>query len=134
MNRNTVRNTGTLEKAPVALYLNVTIGSTGAPTLNTPKCQGVYAMTRTGVGAYTIKLGLSATSLDTYQRLLNLIVATLKSTAPANFGVYIVADNSATATAPTVLIQLVDAAGAAVEASSGTVLLIKMELSNTTAV
>lgn len=134
MNRTTVRNTASLEKAPVAIYARVSIGSTGAPTLVSKKCLGIYAMTRTGAGAYTLSLGLSASSVDTYQRLLSLVSTSLNATAPAEFAVYVVQDQSATASTPNVKIQYVDAAGAAVDPASGEILLIKLEFSNTTAI
>lgn len=133
-NRNYRRNTMSLEPNPVALYANVSIGASGVATLNIPKCSGIYAMTRTGAGAYTISLGLSSTSVDTYQRVINMVISSLKSTAPASFSFYIVADNSANKVTPSVQIQCSDASGAAVDPSSGTVLLIKIELSNSTAV
>lgn len=137
MNRTTVKNHASLERAVVALYLKVSIGSTGAPTLvSSPpsRCLGVYSMTRTGAGAYTIKFGLNSTTLDTYQRLLYAGFVDLKSTAPAESDMYVVADNSALLTNPNIQIQFVDVAGAAVDPSSGSVLLIKIELSNTTAI
>lgn len=133
-NRSYVRNTMSLEKNPVALYLRVSIGASGAPTLVVPKCLGVYSMVRTGAGAYTISLGLSSTSVDTYQRLIAMSSSDVSATAPAELGVYVVADNSATLAAPNVQIQYVDAAGAAVDPASGSILLIKLEFSNSTAV
>lgn len=137
MNRSTVRNTASLERAPVCLYAKVSIGAAGAPTLQiSPKnlCLGIYSMVRTGAGAYTINLGLSSTSVDTYQRLLWMGFADLKSTAPAEQSIYVVADNSANLTSPNVQVQFLDPAGAAVDPSSGSVLLLKLELSNTTAI
>lgn len=137
MNRSTVRNVQAMEKAPVALYLKVSIGASGAPTLvSSPptRCLGVYSMVRTAAGAYTIKFGLNASTLDTYQRLLYASYVDLKSTAPAEASMYVVADNSALISNPNIQIQFLDVAGAAVDPSSGSVLLIKIELSNTTAI
>jgi hypothetical protein len=123
-----------LEKNPVALYANVSIGASGAPTLTPKKCLGIVSMVRTGAGAYTINLGLSASSVDTYQRLLDLDVNSINATAPAWASVYVVQDNSANLSAPNVKIQLLSAAGSAVDPSSGEVLLINLVLSNSTAI
>jgi hypothetical protein len=133
-NRSYVRNTMSLEKNPIALYALVAIGGTGAPTLNATKSLGIYSMTRTGVGAYSMKLGLNAQSVDTYQRLISAHAVSVDSSAPSWLGMYVTADNSANASAPAVNIQFLDAAGAAVDPASGESLRIKLELSNSTAV
>jgi hypothetical protein len=136
MNRSTVRNTASLERAPVCLYMNVAIGATGAPTLNnSPKNLnlGIVSMVRTGVGAYTINLGLSATSVDTYQRLLIIDHVLLSATDTSSDNLVVVADNSANLTAPNVQIAFFNS-GSAVEIPSGSTLLLKLELSNTTAI
>lgn len=134
MNRSTVRNTASLEKAPVALYLRAAIGATGAPTLNTLNSLGIYSITRTAAGAYTIKFGQSAQSVDTYQRMIAMSAVSVFATAPSWASVQVVADNSANATTPAINIQFRDVAGAAVDPASGENLRIKIELSNSTAV
>lgn len=128
-NRLNVRNFQTLEKGPVALYLRAAIGATGAPTINAAQSKGFYAITRTGVGAYTIKLGLSASKVDTYLRLMSLqhVIVGASSTA---VGVVVVADNSAVGAAPTILVQFVSAPATPVELGSGEDLRISMVFSN----
>lgn len=134
MNRSTVRNTATLEKAPVHLYAKISIGASGAPTLNIPQCQGIASITRTGTGAYTIDLGQSATLVDTYQRLIGARVTSLVSGGlPAAPDLAVVEDNSNSLPTPNVEIQL-SLDGAAADPANGEVLLLELVFSNTTAV
>lgn len=131
MNRLTVRNHATLEKAPVALFLKAAIGATGAPTINALQSKGFISITRLGVGNYKLSLG-SAAGVDTYQRLMmaQSVIVGASSTA---FQMVVTQDNSATLSAPNVQIKFFDAAGAAVELPNGVTLLVELILSNTTA-
>lgn len=123
------RNTQTLEKAPVTLYGNVTIsGTAGAPTLNALKSLGIKSISRTGTGKYAMTLG-GPVGVDTYNRLLDIDITSLVSTTSAFTGYNVVSD--ASATTGIVTVQLVSAAGAAVDPANGEVLLIAMDLSNT---
>lgn len=131
-NRYMVRNYMSLEKAPVALYVRVAIGATGAPTLNALQSQGVLSISRTGVGAYTINFG-SAVGVDTYQRLMAFSYCSVAASGQATAACNIVADNSAVLATPGINIQFVDFAGAAVDPASGENLRIEIVLSNSTA-
>lgn len=132
-NRNYRRNQMSLEANPVALFARVAIGASGAPTMDAKKSLGIYSITRTATGAYTIKLGLNATSLDTYQRLM-MLMASFISAASGIASVDVVADNSATLANPNVQILCLDAAGVAADPANGAVMLLKLELSNSTAI
>lgn len=126
-----------LEKNPVCLYARVSIGASGAPTLQVgppSKCLGIYSMTRTGAGAYTIGLGLSSTSVDTYQRLMSAHAVSLDTADPSWAMMTITADNSAVLSVPDIRIKFFDFAGAAVDPASGSVLLLKFEFSNTSVI
>lgn len=134
-NRTYVRNTMSLVRNPVALYAKVSIGAVGAPTLQIlpapNKCMGIYSMTRTGAGAYTVSLGLSSTSVDTFQYLLSAHAIALDGTNPSSWAcMQIVQDNSSNQAAPNLHIEFLDFAGAPVDPESGSVLLLKFELSN----
>lgn len=130
-NRMMNRNFMSLEKAPVVLYGVVTVGTTGAPTLNALQSKGILSIARGAAGKYKIYLGSSA-GVDTYQRLLSMKV-THVGTTTALFA-YVVTDASATAAGPYVEIQFEDAAGANVELGSGEKFLFQFDLSNTSAV
>lgn len=123
-----VRNTMTLEKAPVVLYGNISIGGTGAPTINATKSLGLLGITRSSAGKYVITLGGPA-GKDSYQRLLQGFVNFLVSTTSAVCSTSIAVDNSA-GTTPSITIQCVDFAGAAVDPASGEVMLVRFELDN----
>lgn len=133
MNRLTVRNYATLEKGPVALYTRATIGAVGAPTIVPLSSKGVYAITRTGVGAYDIMFGTSATAVDTYQRLMMAQHVVIAATSTAA-NMVVTADSSATLAAPKINVQFLDYAGASVELAVGAVLCLELILSNSTAV
>ena len=132
-NRLMTRNYMTLEKGPVALYTRATIGAVGAPTLVPLSSKGVYNITRTGVGAYDVKFGLSATAVDTYQRLMAAKHVVIFATSTAA-NMVVTADSSAVAAAPKINIQFLDYAGVAVELGVGAVLCLEIILSNSTAV
>lgn len=134
-NRSYVRNQMSLVRNPVSLYAKVSIGAVGAPTLQIlpapNKCMGIYSMVRTGAGAYTVNLGLSSTSVDTYQYLLSAHAITLDGTNPSTWAcMQVVQDNSATISVPNLHIEFLDFAGAPVDPASGSVILLKLELSN----
>jgi hypothetical protein len=126
-NRSFVRNTSTLEKAPVRLFARVTFGSSGAPTLDKAKSKGVKSISRTSAGLYVITLQ------DSYQRLLNMKHLFLNATAPAAPGMYLVTDATSTNSAPAVTVQF-NAAGTATDPGSGEEVRLTFELSNSTAV
>jgi hypothetical protein len=127
-NRYMVRNMMSLEKAPVVLYGNIAIGATGAPTINALKSLGISSISRSSAGKYVLVLGGPA-GKDSYQRLLQAQVNFLVSTTSAVCSVSVAVDNSA-GTTPSITIQCVDFAGAAVDPASGEVMLVKLELDN----
>lgn len=130
-NRLMVRNYQALEKAPVDLFLKVSFGASGAPTLVYGK--GIKSVTRTSAGLYVINLQ------DTYQKLMALSADfVLASGVPAAPQVFTVSDASATLAAPAVTVQMNAASGAsgalvATDPASGEVVLMKLSFSNTTA-
>ncbi len=123
MNRRTYQFHSAFEAQTVALYMNVAIGATGAPTLTPNENKGIASITRTGVGAYTIALQ------DQYSRLLAADLTSIVASEPAAPVMSIVADNSASTSAPAILIQL-SAAGVAADAASGEVLLMHFQMKN----
>jgi hypothetical protein len=93
----------TLEKNPVVLLARVTIGASGAPTLDTTKSKGVKSITRTSAGLYVITFGVPSGATDTYNSLLFSDVRVLNSggmAAPISF-----VKAQAVATAGTVTVQ-----------------------------
>lgn len=121
-----------LEKKLVTLFCNVSIGATGAPTLNTAKSKGIKSVVRNSTGNYTV------TFQDTYQMLLFMdhiiLAASGAPSAGTNVNMIVRADNSSSLTAPSVQIEFVNSAGAAVELANGATLLLSPQLRDSTAI
>lgn len=118
-----------LEKKVVNLFLKVSFGSTGAPTI--VKGKGICSIVRNSAGKYTITYGIPASATDpaktdTYASLLGVQHQFLNATAPAAPGMYIVADNAASGT---IQVQF-NAAGTATDPGSGENVLMHLKLSN----
>ena len=129
-----------LEKGVVTLYARINIGATGAPTLVTTSTSGnpsngIATVTRSSAGKYVItfgNVGSTQTNLDTYQRLLwaqaNVIASTISTVVSTQISV----ESVSTASAPTITIQCLAAAGTAVDPNNTDVLLVKIALKNAT--
>jgi hypothetical protein len=116
-----------LEKQPVDLFMTVTIGATGAPTLVASKSKGISSIVRNSVGKYTITL------MDKYVDLLiaewSFQNATGISAAP-EMGLVSYAVSAAT---PTIVIQFANNAGAATDPANGDEIKLNFTLKNSTA-
>lgn len=111
----------TLEKKIVDIYLKAAIGGTGAPTLDSALSKGVASITRTGVGAYTVKLQ------DPYvDLLLAQFHVELASGSPVAMDMKVVSYDSKVA--KEYLVQFYTGAGVAAEIANGAVLKMKLEL------
>jgi len=122
-----------LEKKVVTLYMRVSFGAVGAPTLVVGPLgqnfnKGIYSIVRNSAGNYTITFGaLPYPSPDTYQRLLGWDYAFLETTTPAAPQSWVKNDNSA---AGNIIVQFATAAGVATDPASGEVALLEITLSN----
>ena len=124
-NRNFFRKQA-MEREVKELYIEASIGASGAPTLS--KKLGVASMVRNSAGRYTITLE------DKYNALLQITQSRqLAAGAPGAVGGMVVRSEDVDG-AKTIVIEFVDAAGAAVELVNGTVLRLKMDLKNTSVV
>ncbi len=126
-NRSYHRIAGALELESVMLWAQVTIGGTGAPTLSRGK--GIASVTRNSAGQYKLTLQ------DAYVLLLDAHVTILdtNSSDPSSVGCLgrVKSQDVANVTAPTVTMQMFASDdGAAADPASGAVLLIKLELKN----
>lgn len=125
---------GCLEIDVVSLFANVSIGGTGAPTLNvSPGSKGFVSVVRNSAGKYTFTLD------ESYQALLFAGVSVLDSTAsdPTAVGVVarIFAQDVANGTTPTFVISFYKMSdGTAVDPRSGAVLLVKADLRYSTVI
>ena len=140
-NRQFIQYSYQLEKGVVTLYARINIGATGAPTLVTTTTNsgnpsnGIATVTRSSAGKYVItfgNVGSTQTNLDTYQRLLwaqaNVIASTISTVVSTQISV----ESVTTASAPSITIQCLAAAGTAVDPNNTDVLLVKIALKNAT--
>lgn len=120
-----------LEKAVVDLYAKVAIGATGAPTLSRGK--GIASISRTSAGLYVITLQ------DKYNALLHVSCAQIDGTVPMTAPVFnVVSETVGSTKLVTVQFTAATAAGdttlVAADPDNGATLLIKITLSNSSAV
>jgi len=114
-----------LVKGKTALYGQFAVGATGAPTISAVNSQGIRTIVRGTAGKYTITLQ------DTYYAFLWMDAKVLLASGlPAALGVCIVSQAVNNATTPTVVIQFVDAAGAAADIDSGATVYFKIDLNS----
>jgi hypothetical protein len=122
-NRYLYQFRGSFEPARVTISMKVSIGASGAPTLVSGQNRGVSSIVRNSAGRYTITLQ------DSYARLLMLSRTPMRSSPSASPETTIIADNSATLAAPTIVIQC-SAAGVATDPANGETMMIQMDLKN----
>lgn len=114
------------EARPVMLFANISIGASGAPTLNA-NSRGIKSVTRNSAGDYSIALE------DKYTKLLEMNSNFITSTGTdAALEPTITSDSSAAAV-PLIRIVYRVAAGTATDPSNGAIALIKMILRNSSA-
>jgi hypothetical protein len=114
------------ELKTVDLFMDFTVGASGAPTLKATNSIGIKSITRNSTGNYTIVLA------DRYVRCLN-VCETLVSTAPAApvMSVTSIANvnGSVTPLAPSLTVQFQTPTGTATDPASGEEILIAIQLS-----
>lgn len=110
-----------LEKEVKALYAEVSIGVSGAPTI--VKALGITSIARNSAGNYTVTLN------DQYVRLMNVSVMQIGASQDLTFQLSSQAVNSSSKN----FVFLCKAANVATDPTSGTSLYIKVEAKNSTA-
>lgn len=114
-----------LERGKVILFANVSVGATGAPTLNAIKSKGVATVVRNSAGNYTVTL--NDKYVDLFHVNVNFINASGAGVA------YVYTESQDVDGAKTIVFQCKDLSGAAVDPTSGTVMQIEMKLKSSTA-
>lgn len=113
-----------LEKEAKSLYVQVAIGASGAPTLNAANSLGVASVVRNSVGRYTITLQ------DKFNRLLQITESRQLASGPASAVGGMVVRSQSVDSAKTIVVEFLDATGAAVELANGTTLRLQIDLKN----
>lgn len=137
-NRYTTQFVNTLSKGITVLYLRVTFGASGAPTIDRSgfQSQGIVSVTRNSAGLYTIVFGTQAGMLDVYYKLLMVKHVFDESgnsgTAPVSPGMFIVANSVSTPASCSVQIEF-NSGGTATDPASGEAVLLEFALKNSTA-
>lgn len=117
-NRNYNRKQA-LEKEVKEIYLEATIGSSGAPTLT--RALGIESITRTGTGDYTIQLQ------DKYNRLM---CTSISVEYPGPQAIFSRVDHESVAIDGKVYIGFGTTGDSSRELSNGSVLKIRFDLKN----
>jgi len=114
-----------LETAVVDLYMNVSIGASGAPTLSSlAQNQGIASMIRNSAGNYTITLS------DPYARLMGMTKTSIAAGAPSAPLMNVVSSSVSNAASPQIVLQMRNDASVAADPANGESLLIHIELKN----
>lgn len=115
------------EKSIVDVYFKVTIGATGAPTLDAANSKGVKSIARNSAGKYTVTLQ------DTYIKLLDFdVTELLASGIPSSPNVCLVSQAVTNSAAPTVVFTM-STGGVATDPDNGGVLYGRITVSNSSA-
>lgn len=136
-NRYTTQFFNTLSKGITGIYLRVTFGASGAPTIDRSgfQSQGIVSVTRNSAGLYTIVFGTQAGMLDVYYKLLMVKHVFDESgnsgTAPLSPGMFVVA-NSISTSAASIQIEF-NSGGTATDPASGEAVFLEFVLKNSTA-
>lgn len=118
-----------LEKIPVQLYMQATIGAAGAITLVSANSKGIKSVVLGTTGKYTV------TFSDPYVKVLFVDAVVQNATgisAAPTIGVVTSGTNIQTITGGTIVVQF-SAAGTATNMASGDILLMNFVLGNSTA-
>lgn len=137
-NRYYTQFVSTLQKGIVEIYARVTFGAAGAPTIDRSgyQSQGLVSVTRDNQGIFTFVFGTSASSLDTYYKLLGVDV--LNDTigaagVPAAPLHYLSGNSIATVGTASVQITFTDDAGAtATDPGDGEAIMFCFKFKNST--
>lgn len=121
MANRTFNDSQALEKEIKTLFAKISIGATGAPTLVNPGSLGIASVARTSAGLYKITLQ------DAYPKLAYVTGIVLSSTAE---DITFQVKAEAVATSKTIDLFTLTA-GVATDPASGDVLLLKIDLKNT---
>lgn len=120
------------EKEVCDIFGNVSVGTTGAPTLNTSalaSSKGIKSIARNSAGNYTITLQ------QPWVKLLNVDATITNTTGIASapsIGILTTGTNVASVSAPTVQIVF-STGGTATDLASGSTILLQITVGNTTA-
>lgn len=118
-----------MEKNPVDLWAQVTIGASGAPTLVTANSKGIASITRNAAGTYTV------TFQDSYYKLLNFTSVSQNATgisASPDYGIFTTGTNVNTQTGGTVKFAY-STGGVATDPANGDTLYLCFTVSNSSA-
>lgn len=125
MNRLFNQFFNSLERGKVVLFGNISVGSSGAPTLNALKSKGIASIVRNSAGNYTVTLN------DIYVDMFHFSVNFVNASGAGVAYVYTVSQN--VVGAKTIVFQCKDLSGVAVDPSSGTVMQLEIKLKSSTA-
>lgn len=109
---------------PVSLYLSVSFGASGAPTIVANTGMGIASVARASAGVYNITLTNSFASLLMVKNVFN---TSGTAAAPASPGMYVSSNAVSTLSAPILQITF-NAAGTATDPASGEIAILELVL------
>jgi hypothetical protein len=113
-----------MEAMVVELFANVSIGASGAPTLNQSASKGVASVVRDSAGQYTVTLQ------DKYNSLLHLEVAQQTGTSAAAAPNVVIEANTVSSDKKFTIQMRASDNSTATDPANGSSLLLKITLSN----
>lgn len=136
-NRMTTQFRGSLVKSVVDVFLKVSFGASGDPTIVSPLGKGVVSIVKDATGRYTIKFGTNASMLDTYPYFLGLSVVfdetSNSGTAPLAPLYFVRANASSTVNVATIQVQFLNTSGSATDPAANEIANFNFVFGNSTA-
>lgn len=127
-NRNFQSVRHSLEKRVVDIFAHITIGGTGAPTLDTTASKGVASISRTSAGLYVLTLEDRYVRLLMFQSLVKLVSTSIPASPFLQLSAETVATNK------TITFQYADVSTpSATDPASGEELYLQITLCDSTA-
>lgn len=122
----------TMTPGCVSIFAHCTFGSSGAVTLDAANSKGVVSVTHDDTGQYTFTFGTSATSLDTYNRLLCISQTFYAASGHPGQDVFVTSNDISDPTLASLSLEF-DTAGSATDPASGVEVFLRFDFKNSSA-
>ena len=114
-----------VQRDVVELVCKASIGASGAVTISSTDAKGIASITKESTaGQYTIALQ------DNYNALMHVAAIVLDASPSSSPMVQLISEQVSSSSAPALVVQFLDAAGAAANPASGSTIMVKIMLRN----
>ena len=131
-NRYTNQFRASLEKRVSSIFMHVSFGASGAPSLDVPNSKGVVSITRNSAGLYTIVFGTNAQMKDAYVKFLSMSHAFLEASGSPARQMVLRANNISNNSLCSLQIEM-QVAGVATDPDSGSQVYVEFVFGDSTA-